>query len=99
MRILVERSGGFAGIKRKAAVDSQALSEDAAAEMKQLVEAAGLFDLPAAPVTPPGGADQFQYNLTVEAGERRRTIELRDPACAEVARLLDWLWAHQTSKI
>ena len=94
MRVLLERSGGFAGIKKKATVDSETLSTDESAELKNLVDAAGIFDLPAAPDSPPRGADQFQYNLTIETPERQRTLELRDPSSPEVKRLLDWVWAH-----
>ena len=95
MRILLERSGGFAGIKKKAVVDSASLSPEESAELQKLVDAAGISNLPAAPDTPPQGADQFQYNLTIESPEHQRNILLRDPSSPEVRRLLDWLWAHK----
>jgi hypothetical protein len=95
MRILLERSGGFAAIKKKATVDSEALSPEESAELQKLVDAAGVFDLPAAPDSPPQGADQFQYNLTIETPERRQTVVIRDPTSPELKRLLDWLWAHK----
>jgi hypothetical protein len=95
MRILLERSGGFAAIKKKATVDSEALSPEESAELKKLVDAAGVFDLPAAPDGPPQGADQFQYNLTIETPEGRHAVVLRDPTSPELKRLLDWVWAHK----
>ena len=94
MRILVERSGGYAGINRKAEVDSESLSKPESAELQSLVDAAGIFDLPAAPSGSSRGADQFQYNVNIESGERRRSVELRDPQ-ENVKRLLDWVWAHK----
>ena len=97
MRILLERSGGFAGIKKKAAVDSESLSKDESAELQKLVDAAGVLGMPAAPDSPQG-ADQFQYNLTIESPEQKRSVVLHDPASPEVKRLLDWLWAHKKSE-
>jgi hypothetical protein len=100
MRILLERSGGFAGIKKKAEVDSEALSKEDSAELERLVEAAGILNQPAAPAGPPQGADQFQYNLTIgpvpgESEEASRTVTLRDPSNEAVKRLLDWMWARK----
>jgi hypothetical protein len=94
MRLLLERSGGFAGIKKTAAVDSGSLSPQDSAELTALVDAARIFDLPAPPPGAPQGADQFQHKLTLETPERQRTIELRDTYSPEVKRLLDWVWAH-----
>lgn len=99
MRILVERTGGFAGIKKKAAVDSEALPAEESAELERLVAAAGILQ-PAAAAAPQQaagqqGADQFQYDLTVESSGGQRTVELHDPVNPEVKRLLDWVWAHQ----
>ena len=94
MRILVERSGGFAGIKKQATVDSAALSAEESAEFDRLAQAAGVFDLPASPRSSPRGADAFQYNLTIETPERRHSAEVRDPEPA-VKRLIDWVWSHQ----
>jgi hypothetical protein len=97
MRILVERTGGFAGIKKTGAVDSEALPAEESAELERLVAAAGILQpAAAAPQQATGqqGADQFQYNLTVESSGGQRTLELHDPVNPEVKRLLDWVWAH-----
>jgi len=95
MRISLERSGGFAGIKKKATVDSESLSPEESAELNKLIDGAGVFDMPVAPDGPPRGADQFQYNLTLETQQRKHSVEVRDPSSAEVKRLLDWVWAHK----
>ena len=95
MRILVERSGGFAGIKKKASADSDTMSAEDAERFQTLVDAAGVLDLPVTPAAPSGGADSFQYRLTIETLEERRTVEVRDPGPA-LKRLIDWLWAPKS---
>jgi hypothetical protein len=94
MRLLVERSGGFAGIRKRAAVDSASLSPKESAELTELLNSSRIFDLPATPHVTPPGADQFQYRLTLETPERQRTVEISDPSSPEVRRLLDWVWAR-----
>jgi hypothetical protein len=99
MRILVERTGGFAGIKKKAAVDSEALPPEQSAELDRLVAAAGILN-PASAAAPQQAAgqyyaDHFQYTVTVESSDGQRTTQLQDPVNPEVKRLLDWVWAHK----
>jgi hypothetical protein len=94
MRVLVERSGGFTGIGKKAEVDSESLPAEDSGELQKLVDEAAVFDLPESPAAPPRGADQFEYKLTVDGPEGQRSIALRDPP-PPVKRLLDWMWAHQ----
>lgn len=95
MRILVERSGGFAGIRKRAEVDSRSLPADQCAELEQLVAAAGLHH-PAAGAEAPGGPDRFQYKVTVESEAGSSTVSLQDPAEGHARLLLDWVWAHKS---
>lgn len=90
MRVIVERSGGFAGTRKESAVDSQSLSAGESADLQKLVDAAGFFDLPEKPAEAPQGADQFQYKLTVETPQRQRTLVVTEPP-PELKRLLDWV--------
>ena len=76
MRVAVERSGGFACIAKKAAVDSEALSAEDSGELQKLIEAAGIFALP--DDAPGDGADQFQYKLTIESALGNRTLVIGD---------------------
>lgn len=95
MRISFERSGGLAGMRLTAAIDSDTLTEAEASELKRLVDQAGFFDLSAGPgPAGPGGsgADQFVYRVTVETAGRRHTVETTDAAAPPALQpLLAWL--------
>lgn len=94
MRVHFERSGGFAGMRMAATIDSQTLSSEEAGALRQMVEAAGFFDLPVTIAAPQPGADRFLYRLTVEVEGREHTIEVSDAAVPTSLRpLLDWLTA------
>lgn len=75
MHITFERSGGFAGLTLQSSVDTSALPPDEANALEQAIREADFFALPAA--SPPGrGADQFQYAISVEEGDRRHSVSL-----------------------
>lgn len=88
MRIHFERTGGFAGMRMTATVDTESLSPDEARDWREMVDAAGFFDLPATITTPTPGADRFQYKLTVEAEGRRHTVEMGEAAAPEALQPL-----------
>lgn len=83
MRLTVTMEGGiayFPGLSRPVTVDSSELPAQEAGELERLVEAAHLFDQPAAAGPPArGAADYCQYTITVEAGERRHTLRVTEP--------------------
>lgn len=88
MRILFERSGGFAGMRLTASMDTGSLPDEEAQELEDLVNAAGFFDLPAQIAGQSSGADQFRYKLTVEDGGRRHTVEVGETAVPDPLRPL-----------
>jgi len=94
MRVKVERSGGFADVRRSVTVDAAALPAARAAELRRLVAAADLAAFPENPTPLPGRPDRFVYRLTVEdeAGARAVTVS-EDSASEEMQRLLDWVQA------
>lgn len=73
MHIAFERTGGFAGIHLGCEIDTETLSPEEASQVAGCVDAANFFDLPE--VSPSGGADQFQYKISIEKDGRTRTIE------------------------
>ncbi len=95
MRIQFERTGGFTGIPVSTTVDVDSLSPDEEAEVRKLVGEAGFFDLPAEVGAPSSrGADQFQYSVTIEEGDRRHIVRTGDGSAPKALRpLLDWLSA------
>ena len=92
MRVKVERSGGFANVRRSVTVDAAALAPERAAELRRLVEAADLATFPENPTPLAGRPDRFIYRLTVEdeVGSRAVTVS-EDSASDEMQRLLDWV--------
>ena len=93
MRVYCKKTGGIAGLKISAEVDSKQLSPAEAQEMEVLVERARLFDQPAKPgvaATP----DQFQYEITVEDQGMKHSFVTNDTAASdELLDLVDWLIA------
>jgi hypothetical protein len=86
MEITVRRTGGFAGIARTARVRTDDLDPTAADELRALVREA---DLPAVK-SEPSGADRFQYEIHVRAGDRDQRATVHDGAMPEpVRRLVD----------
>ena len=59
-------------------VDSGSLSAEDEKEYRELIEAAGLFQLPESIELPGGGADRFMYKLTVEVDGKHHSVELSD---------------------
>ncbi|NLX08453.1 MAG: hypothetical protein GXY36_02240 [Chloroflexi bacterium] len=66
MRIHVVRSGGFSGIRMEGEVDTGRLPESVAEELRTLLTEANFFALPSDLTTLTRGADQFNYEVTVE---------------------------------
>ncbi|GGU16085.1 protealysin inhibitor emfourin [Streptomyces violascens] len=79
MRIQVSRTGGFAGIERRAEIDTSGRPD--AAEWHALAEAA-LDKGHAEPST--GVPDGFHYEITVDG----RTVHCADPHLTEAQRAL-----------
>jgi hypothetical protein len=83
MRIQFERSGGFAGLLVRTSIDTGSLSKEEADKLQKMVAEAGFFDLPAQLSSPSPGADQFQYKVSIEEGDRRHTVETSDQAAPD----------------
>jgi len=101
LRVTIERSGGFAGITMKTAVDRKDLAPDEALKLHQLVEGADFFDLPEKVTPPSGSRDRFQYKLTVEENGRQHTVMVNEEAMPEKLKpLVNWLMekARQSRK-
>ncbi|MCC0098260.1 MULTISPECIES: protealysin inhibitor emfourin [Streptomyces] len=80
MRILVVRTGGFAGIERRAEVDTSGRPDEE--------EWRALARLALRPVPPAPGSDRirdgFSYRITVDD----RTVSCREPNLSEAQRTL-----------
>ncbi len=78
MRIEIERSGGFAGMRMHTTIDTETLPSEQAKELESLVDASSFFELPATVSTPPSGADRFNYKISIEAEGKKHTVETSD---------------------
>ncbi len=76
MRIQFERSGGFAGMRLAATIDTATLPADQASALQSSIDAARVFDLPANSPAPPQAADQFQYHVSIDAGNKKHTVDV-----------------------
>lgn len=83
MRIHFERSGGFTGMRLGTTVDTGSLPAEKAQNLHDLVEAANFFSLPASLQSPGGGADRFQYHISVEREDDSHTVEVSESAVPE----------------
>jgi hypothetical protein len=90
MRVTFERSGGFAGLMLTTSIESAALSEGEAMQLRQLVESAKFFQLPAEfPLS--AQTDRFQYELTVDMDNQHHTVTVGEENVPETLRpLIDW---------
>ena len=83
MIIRMERSGGFTGIPLRSVINSERLDVEEDINLRNMVESAGFFTLPAV-IAPQGeGTDRFYYQLTVEDAGRIHTVEVREGAAPE----------------
>jgi hypothetical protein len=92
MRIIFERSGGFAGRKIQGTVESSSLSQRQANRLRELLDKAGFFHLPEKLTPETGGPDRFYYKITIESETGIHTVEAAEAAIPPHLRsLLDWI--------
>jgi hypothetical protein len=92
LRISLERSGGFAGITMKAAVDEKDLAPDEAQTLRQLVDEVGFFNLSKKIVPRSPQPDRFQYDLKLEESGREHTVTVSEEVLPEKLKpLIKWL--------
>jgi hypothetical protein len=89
LRIELTRSGGFAGLTTHVGkLDTAELPDDDARAVERLYRDADLSRLTRGAPSPGGGADRFQYHLTVEDDDGRRELTMREDEVPEGLRPL-----------
>jgi hypothetical protein len=74
MKLVVTRSGGFAGLRRRAEREGKDLSPQQRAALDQVIKD---FGAPGKPPPPPDpGADRFSYRLDIEDENGTKSITL-----------------------
>jgi hypothetical protein len=98
VRIILKRSGGFAGIQTAASLDLEKLPEKKAAEARLLIEKSKFFDLPKTVRAKRPEPDRFQFDVTIEDGDRSHTVSIAEEAASkDLKLLLSWLRKNLTS--
>jgi hypothetical protein len=91
MRLKLRKTGGIAGLKVSAEVDSEKLPEAQAKKMKELVDQADLFNQASAP-RGKSSPDQFQYEISVEEGGKTHTFSTNESTASDdLLDLIDWM--------
>jgi hypothetical protein len=88
MRIEFERTGGVAGMRVSATIDTDSLSEDQTKKLVELVEASDFFNVAVPSQRSAGGTDRFQYTISISAEGRERTIGVGEASSPESLRPL-----------
>jgi len=92
MRVVLERSGGFAGISQAHSVSTDQMSAEEAQKLCDLVETAQFYELPSVIRSTETGADRFQYKITVESDHGTHTVQVDEAAVPpSLQPVLDWM--------
>ncbi len=95
MLIQIERSGGFAGLRKVINLNTETLPPEEASKLHKMVETSGFFNLPEKFPAPKRGADYFLYKLTVETEGRKHTVAVSEQAVPEgLTPLLQFLMTY-----
>ena len=100
MNIEFVRTGGFAGMRLTANIDSKDLPKEQAAALEKLVVEARFFELPAEIKPDSPAPDRFDYRVVIDSGRKKNSINVSDAVIPESLQpLLDHLTAlAMTSK-
>jgi hypothetical protein len=82
VKVSLIRAGGIAGLKTTTAVDSAAIPAEQARELHERVSKSGVFELPER-IPASDQPDSMHYALTVEDGDRVRTVSMPEDAITE----------------
>jgi hypothetical protein len=91
-RIFFERTGGFAGIAISVTVDAKDLPADEMRRLEAMLNEADFFGLPEKISKQPAQPDRFHYEMAVQYGNRRHSVNVDEQVMPEkLAPLLRYL--------
>jgi hypothetical protein len=92
LRVFFERSGGFAGIRIATTIDAANLSPEQVEKLKQLIQDADFFHLPAVIASHPPQPDRFQYKIEVDQDGQQHVVVVGEASIpAGLRPLVTWL--------
>jgi hypothetical protein len=100
VRIRLSAEGGFAylpGLQKPITVDLDELPAAESAALRQLLEKADFFELPArVGGTAAGAADMREFTIDVDSGDRRHSVKVSETAASPaLIALIDRLQAQK----
>jgi len=81
--IQFQRSGGFTGISNNIDVDSKKLDASEKEKIRQMIDQCNFFEFQRVDSLSKNIPDQFQYVITIEQGDQKKTVELTDSTVPE----------------
>lgn len=94
MKIVVKRTGGFAGLEDSKEIDTSSMNAAEAHNIEEMIKSMRFFELPAVVSSDMIGADQYHYEITVSENDRKHSVSFdRDDGSntAQLCKLLDIL--------
>lgn len=86
-KIHFQRTGGMLGREVDADIDLNEIPEDASQELMRLISETNFFKIPQNMIAQ-AVPDEYEYTVTVEAGNTNHTIQTTDSAAPESLRAL-----------
>ena len=86
-RVSFRRSGGFAGRQIEADIDLDEMPAEESRELERLIHETHFFKIPQNLIEP-AAPDEYEYTVTVEAGNTHHTIHTSDSSAPESLRPL-----------
>jgi hypothetical protein len=98
MRVVIERSGGFAGMSRIQSFSTDDMPAEDGQKLQDLVDASGFYELPSVIHSDKPVPDAFRYKITVESGRGSHTVEIDEGAVPpRLQPILNWVKRRPSS--
>ena len=92
MRVVIERSGGFAGISRSQSLSTDDMPAEDAQKLRDLVDASSFYELPSVIHSDKPVPDAFRYKITVDSERGTHTVEVDEGAVPpRLQPILNWV--------
>lgn len=92
MRVVIERSGGFAGMSRIQSFSTDDMPADDGKKLRDLVDASGFYELPSVIHSDEPVPDAFRYKITVDGERGTHTVETDEGAMpTRLQPILNWV--------
>lgn len=86
-KINFKRTGGFMGREMESDIDLNELPDDESQELQNLILATNFFNIPQNLIEP-SRHDEYEYTITVDAGNSHHTVHTSDSSAPESLRPL-----------